>query len=86
MKRGESVRKFFVILLIVAAVLIGGFMGIRDADIPYDTLVETYATPPSQFVTLESGLTAHYRERGPEGAPVLLLLHGSNLLVLGSNQ
>lgn len=71
-------RTVLVWFLILAALLCGAFLGLRDPDIPYDTLVERYASPPSQFVELKSGLTAHVRQRGPEGAPVLLLLHGSN--------
>lgn len=71
-------RKLLILLLIAVAILGGGFLGIRDADIPYDTLVERYAQEPSQFATLESGRTVHYRDRGPKEAPVLLLLHGSN--------
>lgn len=37
-----------------------------------------YGGPPSQFVDLGGGLTVHLRDTGPRGAPVLILLHGSN--------
>jgi pimeloyl-ACP methyl ester carboxylesterase len=71
-------RKFLLILLSLGALVIGGFMGIRDADIPYETLVEHYGQAPSQYLELPSGLTAHYRDQGNPQGPVLLLLHGSN--------
>jgi pimeloyl-ACP methyl ester carboxylesterase len=47
-------------------------------EVPRAELVARYGGAPSQFVTLMSGSTAHYRDRGPRDAPVLLLLHGSN--------
>src|ERR1700759_4858338 len=59
--------------------------------IPRATLEAKYATPPSQFVdvTYKSTLPeadpaedkparVHYRIRGPQDAPVIVLLHGSN--------
>lgn len=71
-------RRFFIFLLLLGGILFGAFLGIRDADIPYDTLVERYGQPPSQFIELASGLTAHYRDQGNSQGPVLLLVHGSN--------
>lgn len=71
-------RKLLLILLSLSALVIGGFLGIRDADIPYETLVERYGQAPSQYLDLPSGLTAHYRDQGNPQGPVLLLLHGSN--------
>jgi pimeloyl-ACP methyl ester carboxylesterase len=71
-------RRFLVVTLVLLAILTGGFLGVRDPDIPFETLVQTYAGEPSQFVELGDGLTAHYRDRGPRDAPVLLLVHGSN--------
>lgn len=71
-------RRVFLIFFILAALLFGGFLGIRDADISLETLTERYGQAPSQFVTLPSGLVAHYRDQGNAQGPVLLLLHGSN--------
>lgn len=35
-----------------------------------------YGAPPSKFPSLGEGTRAHYRSCGPQGAPVLILLHG----------
>jgi pimeloyl-ACP methyl ester carboxylesterase len=39
---------------------------------------EKYGKPPSQFITLPSGATVHYRDQGQRNGPALVLLHGSN--------
>lgn len=49
-----------------------------QSDVPRAEASARYGGPPSQFVTLMSGAVAHYRVHGPDGAPVLVLLHGSN--------
>lgn len=46
-------------------------------DISHDELAARYATSPSKFITLPSGTRAHYRERGPQDGPAIILLHGS---------
>lgn len=71
-------RKFLLTLFVLAALLFGGFLGIRDADVSLETLTGRYGQAPSQFVTLPSGLIAHYRDQGNLQGPVLVLLHGSN--------
>lgn len=38
-----------------------------------------YGGPPSRFVDLGEGLTVHLRDEGPRDAPVIMLLHGSNV-------
>ncbi len=37
-----------------------------------------YANAASQFIDVGGGLTVHVRDEGPRGAPVIVLLHGSN--------
>lgn len=37
-----------------------------------------YANAASRFVDVGGGLTMHLRDEGPRGAPILVLLHGSN--------
>lgn len=37
-----------------------------------------YGGPVSQYIPLEPGLTVHVRDQGRVGAPVLVLIHGSN--------
>jgi pimeloyl-ACP methyl ester carboxylesterase len=74
-------RRFLIVVLIIAALLGIGAVLLSAADIPRATLEAKYATPPSQFVELSYRSTtarAHYRIRGPYDAPVILLLHGSN--------
>jgi pimeloyl-ACP methyl ester carboxylesterase len=71
-------RAFLAFLAIVAVALVGGFFYLNQPDIPRSALEAKYATPPSQFVVLPDGARAHYRDRGPRDAQVLLLLHGSN--------
>jgi pimeloyl-ACP methyl ester carboxylesterase len=71
-------RRLVIGGLALLAILIGGFFGIADWDIPYENLVKKYGQHPSQFVTLPSGLTAHYRDQGNPDGRDLLLIHGSN--------
>lgn len=84
--------RWFLIAVAIVLVLLGvGAYEFSAPDIPRAALEAKYATPPSQFVdvtyasTLPDAATApngparvHYRIRGPQDAPVLLLLHGSN--------
>lgn len=71
-------RWFIGILVVIGVVLVGGFVLLNQPDIPRSTLEAKYATPPSKFVMLPDGARAHYRDRGPRDAQVLVLLHGSN--------
>lgn len=71
-------RKILIVLIIVAAGLAGAFWYFSTPSIPRAVLEAKYATPPSQFVALPDGARAHYRDRGPRQAQVLLLIHGSN--------
>ena len=71
-------RKFLIGLAVVIAGLAGAFWYFSTPSIPRAVLEAKYATPPSQFVMLPDGARAHYRDRGPRDAPVLLLIHGSN--------
>ena len=71
-------RRVLIGLVIVIAGLAGAFWYFSTPSIPRRVLEAKYATPPSQFITLPNGARAHYRDRGPKNAPVLLLIHGSN--------
>jgi pimeloyl-ACP methyl ester carboxylesterase len=84
-------RWFAGIAVTVLVILAGLFITFSKSDIPRATLEAKYATSPSQFMALSYKSTlpdadpandkparVHYRIRGADDAPVLLLLHGSN--------
>ena len=81
MDRGDealSLRRILTGLAIVAALLIATFLILRTPDTDRSAMVAKFGGAPSQFVTLRPGLTVHYRDEGPRGGPVVMLLHGSN--------
>jgi pimeloyl-ACP methyl ester carboxylesterase len=71
-------RAFLVILIAIAALLVGGYFYLSKPSIPRAVLEAKYGVPPSQFLTLSDGARVHYRDQGPKTAPVLVLVHGSN--------
>jgi len=71
-------RAFLIGVIVVVAALAGAFFAFSTPDIPRATLEAKYAAPPSQFLLLPDGSRAHVRDRGPRGAPVLVLVHGSD--------
>ena len=70
-------RKVLVSFVIVAALAAVGWF-LFTPDIPRAALIAKYARPPSEFMTLADGARIHFRDRGPKGAPALVLIHGSN--------
>lgn len=62
------------------AVLAAGLFALTLAgcarDIPYETLKSKYANPASRFVTLENGVSVHYRDQGRPDGPPVVLVHG----------
>lgn len=64
-------------LLLLALFLAIGLGVGWTPNISHEELKQRYATPPSDFLTLDSGAVAHYRDYGPKDAPALVLLHGS---------
>lgn len=72
-------RKFFGwVLLVLAIIASAAFIYFRTPDTDPAAMRAKYGGPPSQFVALGGGLTVHLRDTGPRGAPVLMLIHGSN--------
>ncbi|MBV9693950.1 MAG: alpha/beta fold hydrolase, partial [Alphaproteobacteria bacterium] len=75
-------RNFLIGIVILAALAAGAFFYYSTPDIARAALETKYASPVSHYVALRDGARAHYRERGPAGAPSLVLLHGSNASLL----
>ena len=73
-----SLRRIFIGLAILAALLIAAFLVLRTPETDRAAMIAKYGAPPSRFVSLRPGLTVHYRDEGPRDAPVVMLLHGSN--------
>src|SRR5579871_2671337 len=70
-------RKFLVIVIVILAIAATGYV-LYTPYIPRADLVARYGKSPSQFMTLADGARIHFRDRGPRGAPALILIHGSN--------
>ncbi len=62
--------------VLVAVVLVGGWLMLRRPDVPYATLEAKYANAASQYVTLSDGVRVHYRDQGKRDGPVLVMVHG----------
>ena len=75
-------RKFLIGLAVVAAGLAGAVWYFSTPSISRAALTAKYGAPPSRFATLPDGARAHYRDRGPRDAQVLLLVHASNASLL----
>lgn len=67
----------YIVLGVAAAALLA-FLFFRTPDTDPAAMRAKYGAPPSRFVDLGGGLTVHVRDTGPRGAPVLMLIHGSN--------
>lgn len=73
---GKLLIGVLVIVGLVAIVAVGGYLVLRRADIPYESLASRYESAASRYVDLPSGVRMHYRDEGNEAGPVLLLIHG----------
>ena len=72
---GEFLLKAFGIFLMLAAL---AFAIAKAPDRSLESLVPRWAPPPSDFIELD-GQLVHYRDQGPSGDPLpLLLLHGTS--------
>ncbi len=63
-------------LAVLAAALVAATLAGCARDIPYETLKAKYANPTSRFVTLENGVSVHYRDQGRPDGPPVVLVHG----------
>ena len=66
------------LLLVVAMVAAAAFLYFKTPDTDPVAMRAKYGGAPSQFVDIGGGLKVHLRDTGPRGAPVLMLVHGSN--------
>lgn len=72
---GDFALKAFGILLMLAAL---GFAVSKAPDRSLESLVPRWAPPPSDFLDLD-GQLVHYRDQGPAGDPVpIVLIHGTS--------
>ncbi|MEM7329141.1 MAG: alpha/beta hydrolase [Pseudomonadota bacterium] len=69
-------RRTLAVGLTIVAVLAAGWLALRRADIPYDTLESVYSTPDTQFMTLDDGLKVHFTDTGPQDRSTIVLVHG----------
>lgn len=69
-------RRTLAVSLTIVAVLAAGWLALRRADIPYDTLETVYSVPDTQFMTLDDGLKIHFTDTGPQDRAVIVLVHG----------
>jgi pimeloyl-ACP methyl ester carboxylesterase len=69
-------RRTLAVLLTIVAVLAAGWLALRRADIPYDTLETVYSVPDTQFMTLDDGLKIHFTDTGPQDRSAIVLVHG----------
>lgn len=64
------------LLVVVAVVLVGGWLALRRPAIPFEALEAKYATPASRYVDLPGEMRVHYRDQGNPNGPALVLIHG----------
>ena len=74
MKFGDVALKAIGIVLMLAAL---GFAVSKAPDRSLESLIPRWAPPPSDFIDID-GLLVHYRDQGPSGDPLpLVLIHGT---------
>ena len=69
-------RRTLAVFLTIVAVLAAGWLAMRRADIPYDTLEMVYTVPDTQFMTLDDGLKIHFTDTGPQDRSAIVMVHG----------
>lgn len=64
------------VVVIIAVVLVGGWLALRRPDIPWPTLQAKYANSASRYIDLPGGLKVHYRDQGRRDGPTIVMVHG----------
>ena len=72
---GKTLRLAPAALLVLAASALLTACVTRG-DIPYARLEAKYAAPGTAFLEMPEGVRVRYRDQGPRGAPVLVMIHG----------
>lgn len=72
----KRILQVFVALVFVALAAL--FLAFGALDKTAEEVRPLYASEASQFLTLPSGATVHYRDEGQSDGPAILLVHGSN--------
>jgi pimeloyl-ACP methyl ester carboxylesterase len=62
---GGLLRFLGGLILVIAAILVVGFLALRRGDIPLETLKAKYAVPASQYMAMPDGVVVHYRDENP---------------------
>ncbi|MEM1105881.1 MAG: alpha/beta fold hydrolase [Pseudomonadota bacterium] len=69
-------RRLMAVVLTLVAIFGAGWLSMRRADIPFDTLETAYASPESRYLVTGDAQKIHYRDQGNPDGDVLLLVHG----------
>lgn len=69
--------KLLVFLIVLAGgAVVGAYYLYKKDDVSYAELEQRYATQPSKFVDLPSGIRVHFRDQGNPLGRTLVLVHG----------
>jgi pimeloyl-ACP methyl ester carboxylesterase len=68
-------KKYAVVFFFLLFILAFPIMFFLTPDLNREDLEARYAKAPSQFEVIR-GLRVHFRDTGPKGAPVIVMLHG----------
>ena len=74
---GKCLKGLFILALLALCVALYVYR-----DIPAEKLEAKYANEASQFIEV-AGVRVHYRDEGPQNAPVLVLVHANFASLLG---
>ncbi len=69
-------RRLLAVLLTLVAILAAGWLALRRADIPFDTLEAAYSSAQSRMLLAGDVERVHYRDQGLREGETLVLVHG----------
>ena len=78
MTGARRTRRWRWVVAAVVLLLMGLYFAARVPDTDAPAMRAKYTTAASQFMTVEPGLSVHYRDEGPRDGLPVMLLHGSN--------